>query len=138
MNKELKDLIRQECVKHNRHLHIPAIYKHFKEEKNGEEMLYAVTNVSFPIDKEEFDKIAVSVCNGFYMMHHTELEFKIPVARVKDRYYHSVDADKDILVMYTGLYGPRESYLRPLPMFLSKVDKEKYPNATQKYRLEEI
>ena len=101
-------------------------------------MLYSVTNVSFHKIKEEFDKIAVSVCNGFYMMHHTELEFKIPVARVKDRYYHSVDAEKDILVMYTGLYGPRESYLRPLPMFLSKVDKEKYPNATQKYRLEEI
>ena len=53
-------------------------------------------------------------------------------------YYAMTDADKDILVMYTGLYGPRESYLRPLPMFLSKVDKEKYPNATQKYRLEEI
>ena len=29
-------------------------------------------------------------------------------------------------------------YVRPYTMFISKVDKEKYPNATHKFRLERI
>ena len=138
MNQQVKEIIRQECIKHNRHLHIPAIYKHFKEHQSDEQMLYAVTNASFPIEREVFKKLAVATCNGFYMTYHTELEIKIPVVRVKDRYYHDIESDKEILVMYTALYGPRVSYLRPLHDFLSKVNQEKYPNAKQKYKMEMV
>lgn len=138
MNKEVQEIINKECVKYNRHLQVPGIYRHFKEKKDHEEMLYIVTSVSMPMNKDEFNKIAVATCNGFYMMHHTEMALNIPVVRVEDKYYHNEMYEREILVMYTGLYGPRESYLRPLPMFLSRTDKDKYPNATQKYRLELI
>lgn len=42
------------------------------------------------------------------------------------------------MVVYQQLYAPYEVYVRPLDMFMSKIDTKKYPNEKQIYRFEKL
>ena len=59
----------------------------------------------------------------------------------KGDYYLLIDIaihseTKEKYVVYRGLYGNNELYIRPFDMFFSEVDKEKYPEVKQLYRFE--
>ena len=66
--------------------------------------------------------------NGIYK------HFKGDYYIVEDIATHSETKEK--YVAYRALYEDSELYIRPMDMFLSKVDKEKYPNVEQEYRFE--
>lgn len=74
-----------------------------------------------------------------------ELNRTIAIGRVyrhfKGNYYLveglACDADTaQTMVIYRPLYGESGLWVRPLEEFLSKTDRDKYPNTDQEYRFE--
>lgn len=49
---------------------------------------------------------------------------------------HSEDGGK--MVVYQQMYEPFEVYVRPLELFMSRIDTRKYPNEKQVYRFEKM
>lgn len=44
----------------------------------------------------------------------------------------------ELNVVYQSVEPPRVQWVRPLRMFMSKVDRKKYPNSIQKWRFEKV
>jgi hypothetical protein len=59
--------------------------------------------------------------------------FKGGIYRVTDIAIHTETGER--LVIYTSM-DSRKAYARPFDMFISKVDRDKYPDAAQEYRFE--
>lgn len=62
--------------------------------------------------------------------------FKGYIYQIKDIAVHSETGEK--MVVYQAMYPPFGTWVRPLGMFLDRVDARKYPDAKQLYRFEQV
>lgn len=113
-----------------RELKLLTKYRHFKNKE------YFTLCKSTPV---EGDIIANTIGGPCLVCNHTENNnilhiYSLPTGE----YVHWNNSCSDELVIYMALYDNFKIYGRPYDMFMSEVDRVKYPNVKQKYRLEEI
>ena len=113
-----------------RDLKLKTKYKHFKNKE------YFTLCKSIPVDG---GIIVDSLQRPSFICNHTENNDMLYIYSLPNGEYVHLDKNcSDELVVYIALYDNFRVYARPYDMFMSEVDRVKYPNVKQKYRLEEL
>ena len=78
------------------------------------------------------------------IVQHFKREMLSDEDRAANKYLYEIvgiathSETREPMMVYRPLYDDGGMYVRPLDMFLSEVDREKYPDVKQKYRFEKV
>ena len=120
-----------------RKIKIPAVYKHFKHKEDGiiNNYLYCTMFLAYPIREEDELNTEIMRKAPKITAKHTETNEEITLFYY-DNKWNYINERKETLVIYKSLYDGNFPYARPMDMFLSEVDHNKYQNVKQKYKFE--
>ena len=78
------------------------------------------------------------------IVQHFKREMLSDEERATNKYLYEIvgvathSKTRESMMVYRPLYDDGGMYVRPLDMFLSEVDHDKYPDVKQKYRFEKV
>ena len=78
------------------------------------------------------------------IVQHFKREMLSDEERTTNKYLYEIvgiathSETRELMMVYRPLYDDSGMYVRPLEMFLSEVDHEKYPDVQQKLRFEKV
>ena len=97
---------------------------------------YTNENIDQMLMERHLNKKARRASGKNHIKENVNLETAEYLYRILAFAQHTENGEK--LVIYQALYPPYKTCARPYDMFCSEVDREKYPNAKQKYRFEVV
>lgn len=91
----------------------------------------------------DLDNLSEEECELLYNVERIKDGVGKIVRHFKGNFYLILDIVEhtetgEELVIYKALYDEYKKYARPIDMFISKVDKIKYPEVEQEYRFEVV
>lgn len=98
-------------------------------------------NLKLKETEYDLDNLSEEECDLLYDVNRIRSGIGKIVRHFKGKFYLLLDIVEhtetgEELVIYKAMYDDYKKYARPIDMFISKVDKIKYPEAEQEYRFE--
>lgn len=112
------------------------------------QQLHIEQSEEFNLDGEDKSNCDLALLTRHFKKDNIRTEFDRPIPQKGEKYKH-FKLGKIVTIIGISRHTETEEisvvyeyeghiWNRPLEMFMSEVDKEKYPNASQKYRFEKI
>ena len=125
--------------------------KNFIEEISSNyewQQLHVEESERFELDGEEVENCDLALLTRHFKKDNNNMQFDRPLPTKGEKYKH-FKLGKIVTVIGLSRHTETEEitvvyeyegtiWNRPLEMFMSEVDKEKYPNVSQKYRFEKV